>query len=144
VDRLNRIPEPVNDVAPHVVEVSKGQEALSIQTRDLASANNDVKALLSGLLEQLTAMMEPLCTMLADLISTTASMFGKDQPSSEDLLCFGSTVEGLSTGQRMLQVISRLTDLPDSMATIVKATQVAQAELLSHAVTKKTLRKYPV
>ena len=149
VDGLDRILEPVNDVASRVVEVSKGQEALSIQTRDLASANNDAKTLLSGLPEQLAATMEPLRTMLADLISTTAYTFGKAQPSSEDLLRIGSTVEGLSTGQQTLQVkatellvlhqnvLSRLTDLPDSMAAIVKAAQVAQAELLARAVTKQ-------
>ena len=149
VDGLDRILEPVNDVASRVVEVSKGQEALSIQTRDLASANNDAKTLLSGLPEQLAATMEPLRTMLADLISTTAYTFGKAQPSSEDLLRIGSTVEGLSTGQQTLQVkatellvlhqnvLSRLTDLPDSMTAIVKAAQVAQAELLARAVTKQ-------
>jgi hypothetical protein len=92
----------MNDVSPCMVEVSKGQEALSIQTHNLASANNDAKALLSSLLEQLTAMMKPLHTMLADLISTIASTFGKDQPSLEDLLYIGSTIEGLSTGQQTL------------------------------------------
>jgi hypothetical protein len=65
VDGLNRIPEPMNDVSPCMVEVSKGQEALSIQTHNLASANNNAKALLSSLPEQLTAMMKPLHTMLA-------------------------------------------------------------------------------
>jgi hypothetical protein len=143
-DGVDRILEPMNDVASRVAEVSKGQAALSQQTRDLASANNDAMALLSGLPGQLTATMEPLRTMLADLIST-ASTFGKGSPSPEDLL----RVEGLSIGQETLQVkatellalhqnvLSRLTDLPETMATIVKAAQVAQAELLARTVTKE-------
>lgn len=145
---VDRILEPMNDVASRVVEVSKCQATLSQQTRDLASANNDAMALLSGLPEQLTATMEPLRTMLADLISTT-STFGKGQPSPEDLLRIGTTVEGLSIGQETLQVkatellalhqnvLSRLTDLPETMAAIVKAAQVAQAELLARTVTKE-------
>jgi len=92
-------------------------------------------------IKQLTAMMEPLRTMLADLISTTASMIGKDQPSLEDLLHIGSTVQGLSTGQQTLQVLSHLTDLSDSMAAIIKATQVTQAELLGCTVTKKDFKE---
>jgi hypothetical protein len=147
-DGVDRILEPMNDVASRVVEVSKCQEALSQQTRDLASANNDAMTLLSGLPEQLTTTMEPLRTMLADLIST-ASTFGKGQPSPEDLLRIGTTVESLSTGQETLQVkatellalhqnvLSRLTDLPETMAAIVKAAQVAQAELLARTATKE-------
>jgi ABC-type histidine transport system ATPase subunit len=62
------------------------------------------------------------------------------------LLCIGSTVEGLLTGQQTLRVkatvllvlhqniLSHLTDLPNSMAAIVKAAQVAQAEVLARAV----------
>jgi len=145
---VDRIIEPLNDVTSRVVEVSKGQEALSIQTRDLARANNDAMALLSGLPEQLSGTIEPLRTMLADLISS-ASAFGKGQTSPEDLLRIGSTVEGLSTGQQALQVkatellalhqnvLSRLTELPDNMAAVIKAAQTAQAELLARTVTKE-------
>ncbi|KAH9992519.1 hypothetical protein BJV74DRAFT_962454 [Russula compacta] len=148
VDGLDRILEPVNDVAARVVEVSKGQEALSVQTRDLASANNDAMTLLSGLPEQLASATEPLRATLADLISTGPS-FGKGLPSAEDLIRLGSTVESLSTGQKGLQdkatellalhqtVLSRLTELPDNMAVAIKATQIAQAELLTHTVTKE-------
>jgi hypothetical protein len=147
-DGVDRILEPMNDVASRVVEVSKSQEALSQQTRDLASANNDAMTLLSGMPEQLAATMEPLRTMLSDLIST-ASTFGKGQQSPEDLLRIGTTVESLSTGQEGLQVkatellalhqnvLSRLTDLPETMAAMVKAAQVAQAELLARTVTKE-------
>ena len=148
VDGLDRILEPVNDVAARVAEVSKGQEALSVQTRDLASANNDAMTLLSGLSEQLASATEPLRVTLADIISTGPS-FGKGLPSSEDLVRLGSTVESLSTGQKGLQdkatellalhqdVLSRLTELPESMAVAIKATQIAQAELLTHTVTKE-------
>jgi hypothetical protein len=38
-------------------------------------------------------------------------------------------------------VLSCLTDLPDSMATIIKAAQVAQAKLLTRAVTKKDFKE---
>ena len=38
-------------------------------------------------------------------------------------------------------VLSHLADLPDSMATIIKATQVMQAELLARAVTKKDFKE---
>ena len=129
-------------------EVSKSQEAPSLQTCDLASANNDAMTLLSGLPEQLATTMEPLRTMLADLIST-APTSEKGQVSPEDLLRFGTTVESLSTAQDMLQVkaaklfvlhqniLSRLTDLPENMAVIVKAAQVAHAELLTRTVTKQ-------
>jgi hypothetical protein len=55
---LDRILEPMNDIASCVVEVSKGQEALSIQIRNLVSANNNAKTLLSGLLGQLSSTME--------------------------------------------------------------------------------------
>ena len=147
-DGVDRVLEPLNDVASRVVEVSKGQEALSIQTRDLACTNNDTMTLLSGLPEQLSDTIEPLRTMLADLITTT-STFGNGQTSPEDLLRIGSTVESLSTGQQALQVkatellalhqnvLSRLTELPDNMAAVIKAAQTAQAELLARTVTKE-------
>ena len=146
VGGLDNILEPVNDVAARVLEVSKG---LSVQTRDLASFNNEAMTLLSGLPEQLSSATEPLRTMLTDVVST-ASTFGKEGlASSEDLLRIGSTVETLSTGQQALQdktaellalhqsVLSRLTDLPDSMAAVIKAAQVSQAELLAHTVTRE-------
>jgi len=147
-DGVDRILEPLNDVASRVVEVSKGHEALSIQTRDLASTNNDAMTLLSGLPEQLSGTIEPLRTMLADLIST-ASTSGKGQTSPEALLHIGSTVESLSTGQQALQVkatellalhqtvLSRLTELPESMAAVIKTAQTAQAELLARTITKE-------
>lgn len=147
-DGVDRILEPLNDVGSRVVEMSRGHEALSIQTRDLASANNDAMTLLSGLPEQLSGMIEPLRTMLADLIST-ASTSGKGQASPEDLTHIGSTVESLSTGQQALQVkttellalhqnvLSRLTELPESMAAVIKTAQTAQAELLARTVTKE-------
>jgi chromosome segregation ATPase len=65
------------------------------------------------------------------------------------LLRIGSTVENLSTGQQALQdkavellalhqtVLSSVTDLPDSMAAVVKAAQLTQTELLAHTVTRK-------
>jgi hypothetical protein len=149
VGGLDNILEPVNDVAARVLEVSKGQESLSVQTRDLASSNNEAMTLLSGLSEQISSATEPLRTMLTDVIST-GSAFGKEGlASSEDLLRIGSTVETLSTGQQALQdktvellalhqnVLSRVTDLPDSVATVVKAAQFTQAELLAHTVTRK-------
>ncbi|KAI0285532.1 hypothetical protein BC826DRAFT_119175 [Russula brevipes] len=148
VDGWDSILEPVKDVAARVVEVSKGQEALSMQTRDLASANNNAITLLSGLPDQLAGSMESLRTMVSDLISTSSAS-GNDLPSSEYLLRIGSTLEDLSTGQQALQakaaelltlhqhVLSRLTDLPDNMTTTIKAAQIAQAELLARTVTKE-------
>jgi hypothetical protein len=149
VDGLDNILEPVNDVAARMLEVSKGQEALSVQTRDLATFNNEATILLSGLSEQLSSATEPLRTMLADLVPMGPT-FGKEGlASSEDLLRIGSTVETLSTGQQDLQdktaellalhqtVLSRLTDLPDSMAAIINAAQTTQAELLAQTVTRK-------
>ena len=147
-DGVDRVLEPLNGVATRVVAVSKGQEALTIQTRDLASANHEAMALLSGLPDQLSGTIEPLRAMLADLISTS-STFGKSQTPPEDLLRIGSTVESLSTGQQALQVkatellalhqnvLSRLTELPESMAAVIKAAQTAQAELLARTVTKE-------
>jgi hypothetical protein len=149
VDGLDNILEPVNDVAARVLEVSKGQEALSVQTRDLASFNNEATILLSGLSEQISSATEPLRTLLTDLVPA-GSAFGKEGlASSEDLLRIGSTVETLSTGQQALQdkttellalhqtVLSRLTDLPDSMAAVIKAGQTTQAELFAQTITRK-------
>ncbi|KAI9451537.1 hypothetical protein F5148DRAFT_1290056 [Russula earlei] len=148
VDGLESILKPVDDVAAHVLEVSKGQQALSLQTRDMVSANNDVMTCLSGLPGQLSDATEPLRTMLADLISM-GSAFKKGSASSEDLFRIGTTVDSLSAGQQALQdkvaelldlyqnVLSRLTDLPDSMAVAIKAAQTAGAALLARTVTKE-------
>ncbi|KAH9067004.1 hypothetical protein EDB83DRAFT_2542288 [Lactarius deliciosus] len=132
-------------VASRVAELSKGQEALSLQTRDLAAAaSHNAANLLSTMPELLAGATEPLRTMLADLIST-GPMSGT---SPEDFLRIGSTVENLSSGQQALQdkaselvalhqdVLSRLMALPDSMAASIRAAQLAHAELLSHTVTK--------
>jgi hypothetical protein len=130
--------EPVKEVALRVAELSKGQEALSMQTRDLAAATD----LLSTMPELLAGATEPLHTMLSDLISTPGAM---GFASPEEFLRIGSTVENLSTGQQALHdkaselltlhqdVLSRLGDLPDSMAASIEA---AHAELLVHMVTK--------
>ncbi|KAH8999723.1 hypothetical protein EDB92DRAFT_2080754 [Lactarius akahatsu] len=144
VDGFDHVLEPVNEVVSRVAELSKGQEALSLQTRDLAAAaSHNASDLLSTIPELLAGATEPLRTMLADHIST-----GPGLPSPEDFLRIGSTVENLSTGQQALQdkasellalhqdVLSRLMALPDSMAASIKAAQLAHAELLSHTVTK--------
>jgi hypothetical protein len=149
VDGLDNIMEPVNNVVARVEEVSKGQDALSIQTRDLASSNNEAMTLLSGLPEQLSSATEPLRNMLTDLISSS-SVFGKEGvASSEDVLRIGSSVESLSTSQQAMHskiaellalhqtVCSTLTDLPDTMTATIKAAQQTQAELLTHTVTRK-------
>ncbi|KAH9053318.1 hypothetical protein EDB87DRAFT_1652018 [Lactarius vividus] len=148
VDGFDNVLEPVKEVVSRVEELSKGQEALSLQTRDLAAAaSHNASDLLSTMPELLAGATEPLRSMLADLIST-GPMSGKGLPSPEDFLRIGSTVENLSTGQQTLQdkasellalhqdVLSRLIGLPDSMAASIKAAQLAHAELLSHTVTK--------
>ncbi|KAI9436935.1 hypothetical protein H4582DRAFT_366964 [Lactarius indigo] len=148
VDGFDHVLEPVKEVVSRVAELSKGQEALSLQTRDLATTtSHNASDLLSTMPELLAGATEPLRTMLADLISTGLTS-GKGLPSPEDFLRIGSTVENLSTGQQALQdkasellalhqdVLSRLMGLPDSMATSIKAAQLAHAELLSHTVTK--------
>ncbi|KAH8981991.1 hypothetical protein EDB86DRAFT_3106937 [Lactarius hatsudake] len=145
VDGFDHVLEPVKEVVSRVEELSKGQEALSLQTRDLAAAaGHNASNLLSTMPELLAGATEPLRTMLADLIS----MGPKGLPSPEDFLRIGSTVENLSSGQQALQdraselvalhqdVLSRLMALPDSMAASIKAAQLAHAELLSHTVTK--------
>ena len=145
VDGFDNILEPVKEVASRVAELSKGQEALSLQTRDLASASTDLLSTVPNLLASAT---EPLRTMLADLISTGLTA-GEGLPSPEDFLRIGSTVESLSTGQQTLHdktcelvalhqdVLSRLMSLPDIMAASIKAAQqLAHAELLTHTVTK--------
>lgn len=149
VDGLDNIMEPVNSVVACVEGVSKGQEALSIQTRDLATSNNEAMTLLSSFPDQLSSATEPLRNMLADLVSS-GSKFGKEGvASSEDVLRIGSSVESLSTGQQAMQdkiaellglqhtVLSNLTDLPDTMTATIKAAQQAQAELLAHTVSRK-------
>ena len=148
VDGLDNIMEPVNNVVARVDVVSKGQEALSIQTRDLATSNNEAMTLLSGLPEQLSSATEPLRNMLTDLVSSGSS-FGKGVAFSEDVLRIGSSVEGLSTGQQAMQdkiaellalhqtVLSSITDLPDTMSATIKAAQQTQAELLAHTVSRK-------
>jgi len=141
--------EPVNSVVARVEEVSKGQEALSIQTRDLTTSNNEAMGLLSGLPEQLSSATEPLRNMLTDLVSS-GSTFGKEGlASSEDVLRIGSSVESLSTGQQVMQgkiaellalhqsVLLSLTDLPDTVTATIKAAQKTQAELLAHTVSRK-------
>ena len=148
VDGLDNIMEPVNNVVARVEEASKGQETLSIQTRDLATSNSEAMTLLSGLPEQVSSATEPLRNILTDLIAS-GSTFGKEGvASSEDLLRIGSNVESLSTDQQAMQdkiaellalhqtVLSRLTDLPDIITTTVKVAQQTQAELLAHMVTR--------
>ena len=148
VDGLDNILEPVNNVVARVEEASKGQEALSIQTRDLATSNSEAMTLLSGLPEQVSSATEPLRIILTDFIAS-GSTFGKESvASSEDLLRIGSNVESLSTGQQTMQdkisellalyqtVLSRLTDLPDTMITTIKVAQQTQAELLAHMVSR--------
>src|SRR6266702_383311 len=151
VDGFDNVLEPVKEVASRVAELSKGQEALSLQTRDFAAAaaaSHNATDLLSTMPELLAGATEPLRTMLADLISMGPTS-GKGLPSPEDFLRIGSTVENLSTGQQALQdkasellalhqdVLSRLMGLPDSMAASIKAAQLAHAELLAHTVTKE-------
>jgi hypothetical protein len=149
VDGLDSIMEPVNNVVVRVEEVSKGQEALSIQTRDLATSNNEAMALLSGLPEHLSSATEPLRNMLTDLVSSS-STFGKEVvASSEDVLRIGSSIESLSTGQQAMHdmiaellalhqtVRSSLTNLPDTVTASIKAAQQTQAELLAHTVSRK-------
>jgi len=104
--------------------------------------------LLTGLPGQLSDATEPLRTMLADFISAGVTR-GQGLPSSEDLLRISSTVNGLSAGQQALQdkaadllalypnVLSRLTDLPNTMATAIRDAQIASAELLARTVTKE-------
>jgi hypothetical protein len=149
VDGLDNILEPVNDVAARVLEVSKGQDALSIQTRDLASFNNEAMSLLSSLPGQISSATEPLRTILTDAVSTSSTFDKEGLASSEDLLRIGTTIQTLSTGQQALQdktaellalhqtVLSRLTDLPDSMAAVIKTAQLAQSELLARTVTRE-------
>ena len=149
VDGLDNIMEPVNNVVARVEVVSKGQEALSIQTRDLATSNNEAMTLLSGLPEHLSSATEPLRNMLSGLVSSS-SIFGKEgAASSEDVLRIGSSVESLSTSQQAMQdkiaelltlhqtVLSNLTDLPDTMTATIKAAQQTQAELLADTVSRK-------
>ncbi|KAH9991071.1 hypothetical protein BJV77DRAFT_1009835 [Russula vinacea] len=128
VDGLDNILEPVNDVAARVLEVSKGQEALSVQTRDLASFNNEAMTLLSSLPGQISSATEPLRTILTDAVSTGSS-FDKEGLALQD-----KTAELLALHQT---VLSRLTDLPDSMAAVIKTAQVAQSELLARTVTRE-------
>lgn len=149
VDGLDNIMEPVNNVVVRFEEVSRGQEALSIQTRDLATSNSEAMALLSGLPEHLSSATEPLRNMLTDLVSSS-STFGKEGvASSEDVLRIGTIVESLSTGQQAMHdkigelltlhqsVRSGLTDLPDTITATIKAAQQTQAELLAHTVSRK-------
>ena len=71
----------------------------------------------------------------------------KALPPSVDFRLLGSAVESLSTSQHASQdkasellvllhkdVLSRLMGLPDGMAASIKVAQLAQAELLEHAV----------
>ena len=150
VDGFDGVLEPVKAVASRVAELSKGQEALALQTRDLAAATD----LLSTLPELLAGATEPLRTMLSDLISiSTTSRPGEVVPSSpEDDFLLRSSIESLSTGQLALHdkasellalhqdVLARLVGLPDSIAmsaeSITAAAQLAHAELLAHTVTK--------
>ncbi|KAF8265477.1 hypothetical protein EI94DRAFT_322631 [Lactarius quietus] len=117
--------EPVREVASRVAELSNGQEALSLQTRDLATASHSTANFLSTMPE-----------MLADLISTGPTS-GRGPPSPGDFLRIGSTVDSLSSGQQALQgkasellalqqdVLSRLIDLQYHLAASVKAAQLA-------------------
>ena len=136
--QLDSVLEPVKEVASRVAKLSKGQEALSMQTRDLATASQNATDLLSTMPELLAGTTEPLRTMLSDLISTP----DRSGLTCDDLLHIGSTVQSLSTGQQALQdktselltlhqdVLSRLVGLPDSMAASIEAAQLA------HVVTK--------
>jgi hypothetical protein len=146
-DGFDNVLKPVKDSAARVEVLVNGQESLSTQTRDLASASANVTTLLSGLPQQLTGMTVPLRDMLADLVSAVPT-FGKGLALPEDFTRIDSAVESLSKGQQGLQdttaellalhqnVLSRLTDLPNSMTAVINAAQVAQAELLAQTVTK--------
>jgi hypothetical protein len=138
--------EPVKEVAPRVAELSKGQEALFMQTRDLITASHKATTLLSTIPELLAGATEPLHTMLADLISTPG--VGLRLSSPEHFLRISSTVESLSASQQALQdtalellapnqdALSCLVGHPDSVVSSTEAAQFADAELLAHFVKK--------
>ena len=93
------------------------QEALSIQTRDLATFNNEAITLLSSLPEQLSTVScatGPFWNMLTDLVSS-GSTFGKEGAvSSEDVLRIGLSIKSLSTGQQVMHdKIAELLALPN-------------------------------
>ena len=144
--QLDNVFEPVKDVVSRMAELSKGQEALSMQTRDLVAASHNTSDILSTMPERLAGATEPLRTMVADLISVSSDS-GKALPPSLDFHRLGSTVESLSSCQQAMpdkaselltphpDVLSRLTYIPDSMAASIKAVPLA------HTVTKEGFKE---
>jgi hypothetical protein len=142
--QFDTVLEPVNEVSQRVAELSKGQEALFMQTRDLVAATHNTTDILSTIPELLASATEPLRTMLADLISAPGVGL-----SSPDFLRFSSSVESLSIGQQALQrntsefltmhqdFPSRLVGHPNSAVTSTEAAQFADAELLAHSIKKE-------
>ena len=131
------------------------QEVLSVQTRDLATFNNEAMTLLSSLPEQLSTVSSatgPFRNMLTDLVSSGSTFEKEGTASSEDVLRIGLSVKSSSTDrQAMLDKIaellalhqtdhSSLTGLPNTVAATIKAAQQTRAELLAHTVSRKDLR----
>ena len=137
--QFDNVLEPVKEAVSRVAELSKGQEALSMQTRDLLAASHNTNNLLSTMPELLAGATEPLRTMMADLISIGPTS-GKALPPSGNFLRFGSTVGSLSSCQQAIQdkaseffaphlhVHSRLPYVPDSIAASITATPLAHTE----------------
>ena len=146
--QFDSVLKPVREVVSRVADLSKGQEALSIQTKDLVAASHNTSNILSSMPELLAGATEPLRTMVANLISISSTSRRALSPSG-DFRSLGSTVESLSTSQHAPQdkasellvlhqdALSRLMGLPNGMAACIKVAQLAQAELLEHAVTKE-------
>ena len=124
--QFDNVLEPVKEAVSRVADLSKGQEALSMQTRDLMAAIHNTSNILSTMPELLACATEPLRTVMADLISIGPTS-GKALPPPGDFLRFGSTVGSLSSCQPVMQeksseifaphpdVRSRLPYIPDSM-----------------------------
>ena len=144
--QFDNVLEPVKEVVSRMAELSKGQEALARQTRDLVAASHNTSDILVTMPERLAGATEPLRTMVADLISVSSES-GKALPPSLDFHRLGSTVESLSRCQQAMQgkasellaprpdVLSRLTYIPDSMAASIKAVPLA------HTVTKEGFKE---
>jgi hypothetical protein len=64
--QFENVLEPMREVALRVAELSKGQVAISMQTRDLVAASHNTTDILSTLPELLAGATEPLRTMLAN------------------------------------------------------------------------------
>ena len=144
--QFDNVLEPVKEVVSRMAELSKGQEALSMQTRDLVAASNNTSDILSTMPERLAGATEPLRTMVADLISGSSNS-GKALPPSVDFRCLGSIVKNLSSCQQAMQdkpselltphpgVLPRLTYIPDGMTSFIKAAPLA------HTVTKEGFKE---